>query len=197
MLLTLVIIVVLFLGLSSAVHAILRTRTPQGAIAWVVSLLSMPVLAVPAYWVFGRSRFNGYVNAWQDTSEQMQENLDKLLLEFEPYRVEAPETLPEYAAIKKLSNFQFVKGNSTELLVDGPDTFRSIEDGIEAARDYILFQFYILRSDKVGSRFQQQLIRKAGQGLKVLVLYDELGSSSLDRNWIAELQAAGIEIFQQ
>jgi len=36
-------------GLISSVHAILRTRTPQGAIAWVVSLNAMPVLAVQQY----------------------------------------------------------------------------------------------------------------------------------------------------
>jgi len=195
MLLSAALFVIFLLGLSSAVHAILRTRTSQGAIAWVVCLLLIPVLAVPAYWVFGRSRFHGYVNAWQDMSDQMQEQLDEMLLEFGPYRVEAPETLPEYAAIKKMSHFRFVRGNATELLVDGEETFASIENGIEAAQDYILFQFYILRSDKVGSRFKKQLIRKAGQGLKVLVLYDELGSASLDRKWINELKDAGIRVF--
>ena len=58
-------LVVLFhvLGFTSSIHAVMSTRTSQGAIAWAVSLNTFPYLAVPAYWVFGRSKFQGYVVA--------------------------------------------------------------------------------------------------------------------------------------
>jgi hypothetical protein len=49
------------LGVLSAVHALMSVRTPQATVAWVVSLLTLPVVSVPAYWVFGRNRFKGYV----------------------------------------------------------------------------------------------------------------------------------------
>ena len=51
------------MGLVSSIHAVMSTRTSQGAIAWAVSLNTFPYLAVPAYWVLGRSRFQGYVTA--------------------------------------------------------------------------------------------------------------------------------------
>ena len=51
------------LGFTSSIHAVMSTRTSQGAIAWAVSLNTFPYLAVPAYWVFGRSKFQGYVVA--------------------------------------------------------------------------------------------------------------------------------------
>jgi cardiolipin synthase len=41
------------MGLASSVHAVMSTRTSQGAIAWAVTLNTFPYLAVPAYWVFG------------------------------------------------------------------------------------------------------------------------------------------------
>ena len=50
------------LGLLSAIHAVASVRTPQGAIAWGVSLVTFPYLALPLYWVFGRDRFHGYVD---------------------------------------------------------------------------------------------------------------------------------------
>lgn len=37
------------LGAISPVHAIMSTRTAQGAVAWVVSLNTFPYVAVPAY----------------------------------------------------------------------------------------------------------------------------------------------------
>src|SRR6188768_3467291 len=49
------------LGALTSVRAILDTRTSQGAIAWAISLNTFPYVAVPAYWVFGRSNFEGYV----------------------------------------------------------------------------------------------------------------------------------------
>ena len=58
-----VILVIVFeiLGVMSAVHAVMSSRTPQGSIAWAVSLVTFPYVSVPAYWVFGRNKFDGYL----------------------------------------------------------------------------------------------------------------------------------------
>ena len=108
--------------------------------------------------------------------------------------MEAPQTFPEYEAIKKLARYQFLRGNKVELLVDGQATYDSIAAGIETAESYVLFQFYILRSDGIGNRFKDQLIRKAKEGVAVYVLYDELGSSGLKPEWLADFTAEGIQI---
>jgi len=42
------------LGILTSIHAVLQTRTSQWAVAWVVCLITLPILAVPAYWVIGR-----------------------------------------------------------------------------------------------------------------------------------------------
>lgn len=192
--LTLLFLIFHVLGLISSVHAILETRTPQGAIAWTVSLNTLPIVSVPAYWIFGRSKFNGYVNTLRDTSEEMQDELDTIAREFEPYLVDAPRAFPEYEAIKKLARFEFARGNKVELLIDGQATYKSVAAGIERAESYVLFQFYIFRADGIGNRFKDQLLRKARQGVTVYVLYDELGSSKLKPEWLADFTAAGIKI---
>ncbi len=53
------------LGFISSIDAVMSTRTSQGAIAWAVCLNTFPYIAVPAYWILGRSRFHGYVTARQ------------------------------------------------------------------------------------------------------------------------------------
>jgi cardiolipin synthase len=181
-------------GLISSVHAILNTRTAQGAIAWVVSLNALPVLSVPAYWVFGRSKFVGYVNAMKDSSLNMAMDREKAYESFDPYIIHEPEDFPEYRAIRALSNSPFMHGNRVELLIDGQNTYDSIEAGIRRAQDYILFQFYILRADESGNRFKKLLIEKAAQGVQVHVLYDELGSGRLTDSWLSDFRAAGVEI---
>src|SRR4051812_4431435 len=49
------------LGVLTAIRAIMDTRTPQGAVAWAAVLIMLPYIGLPAYWIFGRSKFRGYV----------------------------------------------------------------------------------------------------------------------------------------
>ena len=65
-------------GLLSSIHAVLQPRTSQGAIAWIVCLIALPVVAVPAYWIFGRSRFNGYVTVWLDASLNIDDDYSRV-----------------------------------------------------------------------------------------------------------------------
>ncbi len=191
-----VIILALFqiMGFVSSVHAILQTRTAQGAIAWVVSLNTVSIIAVPAYWFLGRSKFSGYVDARRDSSLHIDVERREILKSFENVSVKVPPDFPEYQAIKSLAQTPFLKGNDVQLLVDGIATYDSIYQGIEAANDYVLFQFYILRADKSGNRFKELLVRKADEGVDVYVLYDELGSAELKVDWLQGFRQAGIQI---
>ena len=73
-------IMVLFhvLGLVSSIHAIMTARTEQGAVAWAISLNTVPYVAVPAYWVLGRSNFDGYVETRRGTLARVAERQDFL-----------------------------------------------------------------------------------------------------------------------
>ncbi len=45
------------LGMVSAVMALMSSRTSQGAVAWIISLLTFPYIALPAYWFLGAPAF--------------------------------------------------------------------------------------------------------------------------------------------
>ncbi|NJM37953.1 MAG: hypothetical protein HC845_08930 [Akkermansiaceae bacterium] len=38
-------------GILHVIHALMHVRTSQGTIAWVVSLLALPFIALPLYWL--------------------------------------------------------------------------------------------------------------------------------------------------
>jgi hypothetical protein len=58
-------------GFLSSITAVMGTRTAQGAIAWAIALNTFPYVAVPAYWILGRSRFQGYISARQDGDNEI------------------------------------------------------------------------------------------------------------------------------
>jgi hypothetical protein len=50
-------------GIAAAIEAIMRARTPQGAIAWSLFLVMLPLVALPAYLFLGDRKFSGYIDA--------------------------------------------------------------------------------------------------------------------------------------
>ncbi len=181
------------LGLVSAVHALMSTRTSQGAIAWVVSLITFPYVAVPAYWVFGRSKFRGYVQARRNTDDLGDIIETEALEAVESFRVHGATWEHAAQAGEALAGMPILEGNSVELLIDGEATFTSILEGIDSAEKYVLFQFFIVEDDGLGRRLQQHLISKSKQGVAVYFLYDEVGSHALPKRYLDELRAAGVQ----
>ncbi len=183
------------LGLVSAVHAIMNSRTEQGAIAWTVSLVAFPYVAVPAYWVLGRSRFQGYVTARQGEMEEIAGLTTEAVAATDLYRWAPADTAPAGFATERLAGMAYLRGNSVELLVDGDATFASILEGIDAAREYILFQFFIVKDDEIGREVKAHLVERATAGVRVYFLYDEVGSNKLPSRYKEELREAGVEIY--
>jgi cardiolipin synthase len=182
------------LGLISSIHAIMNTRTEQGAIAWAVSLNTLPYVAVPAYWVLGRSRFEGYVSARRENLEEVAGVTKEAVAGVAPFRVPEAEVDQAARAAQHLAGIPYLRGNSVELLVNGDATFTSILQGIDSALEYVLLEYYIVHDDGIGRELKAHLIDRAKTGVRVRFLYDEIGSHDLPRAYIDELRAAGIDV---
>ncbi len=193
-----VIAVAHLLGITSSIDAVYNSRTPQGAIAWAAVLIMVPYVSVPAYWVLGRSRFNGYVTARQTEDSEISHIATRVRDLAEPWFVPESEIRGVEAAraAVRLARIPILRANETELLIDGEATFGSIIDGIDRAEDYILFQFFIVKDDELGTDVKEHLAAKAREGVKVYFLYDEVGSKDLSKEYKQELRDAGVEVHE-
>ena len=182
------------LGIFSSIHAVMTTRTSQGAIAWAISLITFPYVAVPAYWVLGRNKFQGYTSSRQSNKRKVQEKLKDVYTGLEPYHVKESELSQGEKAGERLVDIPYLNGNDIELLIDGERTFNSIIEGMDKAKEYILFQFFIVKDDQIGRRVKDHLIAKAKEGVKVYFIYDEVGSKKLPDAYKDDLRAVGVEV---
>ena len=189
-------IVALFylLAIGSAVEAVMKARTAQGSIAWVVSLLTLPYLTVPLYLVFGRNRFDGYLRERQQVEAMAEARLRDARSDL--FDFSASDThAPFYRSLQRLARLPAVRGNRVELLIDGAATFASIEAGLRAAQHHILFQFYIVRDDALGQRLGAILAERARAGVRVYIIYDEIGSAGFSRTGLyQDLRDAGVRL---
>jgi cardiolipin synthase A/B len=148
-------------GFSLSLDALMSTRTAPGAVAWIVSLNTLPYIAAPAYAVFGRSRFHGYVVARRDQDSELYHALGDHIADLQARRNPATHRSSHLRAIETLAKVPTLAGNSLDLLINGQETFDSIFEGLDSARGYILAQSYILRDDALGRAFQQRLIERS------------------------------------
>ncbi len=182
------------LAIVSALEAVLRARTSEGAIAWAISLITFPYVALPLYLIFGRRRFEGYLEKRLETDAEARELLRKTNTSVARHIIPRSQSTPVYISLYQLARMPATRGNEVELLVDGERTFDSIASGMAAAKKYIMFQFYIIRDDELGRRLGRIMADKARSGVKVFLLYDEIGSRPFTRSGLLkQLTTVGVK----
>ncbi len=173
-----------------SVRAAQTARTPQGAVGWVVFLLSAPMLGVPLYLFLGHHRFYGYRIARRE-SERVVEGIKS----FADYSKPDPETMRmNPRPFEALAHLPVSRGNGAELLIDGEATFKSIFQAIDQAKKYVLIQFYIIRDDELGMELQDKLITAAKRGVHVRFMTDAVGSYGLPTEYLDTLREGGVDV---
>ena len=182
------------LGIWGAVDVIMKGRTAQGTTAWALALVFTPWVSLPLYMVFGERKFEGYVRARRSGIREIDHAAASLAEELCVHELSLSGPRAGFAALARLSRMPFTKGNQAELLIDGHATFDAIFAAIQNASHYILVQFYIYRDDAIGKRLAELLIAARARGVRVMLIYDEIGSYSLPNGYLDALRAAGCEV---
>jgi len=187
-----VVFLVELLGILAAGHAIMHVRTSQGAVAWGISLVTFPWLALPLYAVFGRGKFKGYVSLRQVRDDKIRHVIEQSKMGATGKSLIVDNPANSEITLTRLAELPITRFNKSRLLINGPETFRAIFEGIEAAREYVLVEFFIVKDDSLGRKLKSRLIQKAKEGVRVYFLYDEIGSHKLSEAYIREMREAGV-----
>lgn len=169
-------------GLFAAMHAVVHTRTPQGAIGWALGLIFLPYLTLVPYFYLGTARFRGYLKPAPGVDQS------------QPYTLPADTVRVRFAAIEKMLGERFDDGHQLRLLIDGKLAFASMLSAIAAAKEQVLVQFFTLQDDGIGQRLQQVLLERAAAGVEVRVLFDGIGSRDLPASYVRALREGGVAI---
>lgn len=181
-------VAIYLLALICAIREIMNSRTSQGSIAWLLSLAALPFPTAFLYLIFGWKAFDDYA------TDRIRNGRAARPLRAKDLALIDRETSHIWPVQTKVSEVPFLTGNDVELLVDGRATFDSIFEGIARAKDYLLVQFYIVRDDALGRELAERLIERAKAGVKVYLLYDDVGSTGMPKRYRTQLREAGIKV---
>ncbi len=162
-------IILHLLGIGLTVYAAFQARTPQGLMAWGLALIFFPYLGIPLFLLFGKRKLDDY----DDIDEKLIGERKKIETMVSPYKVADFPTPIERFLVN--SGADYVSGNSISLLVNADETYDRMLKEIAKAKNFVFIQTFIFRSDSAGKRFVEALVKKVQEGVKVYLLYENLG----------------------
>jgi len=160
---------------------------------WILLMLFNPLIGIVLYFVFARD----FRTKRLEKTRPMIAN--KAFLNYEE------PTKPKLEDFRIGSIFKFIKhitGRSVyendtyvELLNNGDVFFPRLIEEMKLAKDYIMMEFYIVKTDTTGRMVMDVLKEKAKEGLDVYLLYDHFGSEKyIQKKYMKELKIAGVKI---
>ena len=164
----------------SSSHTLHLRRHPSAAIAWVVSLVLLPYLALPLYLVFGSRKVGNHRAARHDVAIR---NDGPSTLSSQTQQLAAVMALPEATSYRELSVHE-----------DGRQAQQALRSMIESAKRSIDVCTFIFAHDILGEEIASLLKKKAQAGVKVRLLVDGVGAYLGARTNFSRLVQSGIEV---
>jgi len=100
------------------------------------------------------------------------------------------------AVVESVTESPLTKGNKVTLLVNGQAAYAAMFKAIQAARDHINLETFIIEDDETGRKFADLLLQKQAEGVQVNLIYDSVGSYSTPTVFFQHLRDKGIQVVE-
>ena len=171
---------------------ITENRNPLKTIPWVIVLLLAPGIGLLFYFFFGQDNRKQRIISRRTYKRIMKRPQEGKLPQDacvvpDPYK-------PLSTLLTNTNQSSLLYGTQITIYTNGTDKFKDLLEEIQKATHHIHIQYYIFCDDEIGKQVQQLLIKKVKEGVKVRVLYDDVGCWHVPNRFFEEMREAGIEV---
>lgn len=169
-----------------------ENRNPLKSLPWLIVLLFAPIVGVVCYFFFGQN-----LSKRRALSRRERKKAENYLEE--SAALDRPEVPGRFQALEShLINCGHAVpfyGSRYAIYRSGMEKMEALLRDIGRARHHIHIQYYIIDNDRAGAMLREALIERARAGIKVRLLYDDVGSRGVRKRFFDELQAVGGEVY--
>jgi cardiolipin synthase len=188
---------------ASLCWVLMTKRESTSAVAWCLTVFFLPLVGTILFALFGYQHINRPLARKRRHRQYFQRRHPVREANVSDGQAAAGNSTGEPGPAAELTwpglarmalrfgNFPVTAGNQVTFYHDGPAAFVAMRDAIEAARQHIHLEYFILQPDTTGGQLLDILTRKAAAGVEVRLLYDAIGSRRLHRRALRSLLAAG------
>lgn len=191
MLIPILIAVYVVIALTMVISLLLHGIRPSKTLAWLLAIFTIPVGGVLLYILFGRNRRKNKMFSMMANFRVRNETLHQSCF---------PEISHNKRKMTKLihrtAKCPVTCENELTLLKDGKNTFESIFNALEAAKEHIHLQYYIFEDGVLAEKLLEIFERKVNENVTIRLLYDGIGSYSLSKKYLKKLHSIGVETAQ-
>jgi len=200
-------------GAIISMSIILENRDPARTVTWLLIFILLPGIGLMIYAICGknirkRKLFKTQKLANNIKEEKLFENLQEIeeLVQLEKNSIKKNKLLneseDEYAKKRVISillntgMFPFTTNNKIDVYIDGNEKFDNLIKDIKKAKDHIHLEYFIIKDSDIGRKIKNLLIEKSKEGVKVRILYDDVGCWRFwfHRKFFNEMKRNGIEV---
>ncbi|MBN2605132.1 MAG: cardiolipin synthase [Bacilli bacterium] len=176
---------------------VMRSDSTPSKLPWLIFLSFEPFIGLAIFLTFGRNfrkslRYKAHPlikDGAYLTREPKTNFRDESYLSIDSEITDIYKT-----AYNLTSHHAYINDSKVTVLTDGEMMFPRLIEELEKAQEFILMEYYIIRTDKIGKKVLKILQQKAKEGVEVKLLYDAIGSVLLNRRFMNELRESGVEV---
>ena len=185
-------IAVIAAGFIAIFHVLLDNRQPVKTMAWIMVIIFLPVVGLLFYVFFGVNHRRARVIS----QRSMNQLTKRSMLEFvgqQNLRVADRHKQLVDLFVNQSFSLPF-KDNRIDIITEGEAFFRQLIDDINRATHHIHICMYIFEDDSLGRQILNALRARVKAGVKVRVIYDDVGCWRVKNRFYEEMRESGIEV---
>lgn len=160
----------------AAVGIVPEGRRPSSSNAWLLLILLLPFIGLPLFLLMGSPYISRRRHRIQQEASAMIEDAQGFFPDYPPDADLGPEITSLVKLNRKLTGHPAVFGHNRGLYADYDDAIRRMAEVIDAAERYVHVEIYIMAWDETTEVFFRSLERAAQRGVRVRLLFDQIGS---------------------
>ena len=179
-------------ALAAIIHVLMDNRQPAKTMAWVLVIGFIPIIGVVFYLFFGINHRKERIIS----QGQMDELTKRSMLSFVgQHNFRVPERQKPLVDLFVNQNLALpFKDNRIDIMTDGYAFFPELLKDIAEATHHIHINIYIFEDDALGRLVADALMTKARQGVKVRLIYDDVGCWRVGKRFFEQMREAGVEV---
>ncbi len=165
-------------------------RSANSIIAWVLVIYIAPLVGFIAFLLLGRKINNANMFGIKEIELKLFKDYMRKTQK-EGYVEKDNKNYDMINSIERMGYSPYREKNQVMMYSDGKEFFSVLLDSLRKAEKSINIEFYIFKTDGIGSEILSVLEEKASKGVEVRLLYDSVGSRTLNRRVLKKLTSLG------
>lgn len=178
--------------IGTIIVVVLDNRNPVKTMAWILVLTFLLFVGLVFYFFFGRSTRRERIISKKSYDRLMKRPMAEFLSqEAFQFPTEQSQVIQLF---KNTNQALLFEGNQIEIFTEGYGKLQALIRELNQARQHIHLEYYIFENDAIGRLIKDILIDKAHSGIKVRLIYDDVGCWHVKKHFYEEMKEAGIEV---